>query len=141
MKALVTGAAGFIGRNLAVALRRSGVDVAEIDVGSPPEALASGVRGASVVYHLAGVNRPEHEDEFRAGNVGSLAAVCAALDASAAEPGALVPLVVLSSSTQAATGSAYGRSKLAAEHALETFSARAGAPVVIYRLPGVFGKW
>jgi UDP-2-acetamido-2,6-beta-L-arabino-hexul-4-ose reductase len=142
MKAVVTGAKGFIGRNLVVALRRARVDVAEIDVDSAPDALCAAVCGAAVVFHLAGVNRPEDEREFLTGNVGSLDALFAALDQLRATgaPSA-PPLVVLSSSTQANHDNPYGRSKLAAEQALEAFAARTGTSAVIYRLPGVFGKW
>jgi len=142
MKAVVTGADGFIGRNLVVALRRAQVEVADIDIDSPPGALLAAVRGAAVVFHLAGVNRPERESDFVTGNVGSLNALLGALDGLAATEGqAAPPLTVLSSSTQASGDSPYGRSKLAAERALEAHAARTGAPAVIYRLPGVFGKW
>ena len=142
MNALVTGASGFIGKNLVVALRRAEVEVAEIDVDASPEAWLAGARGAGVVFHLAGVNRPEHETEFETGNVGSLGALFAALDQAAAEDrGAVRPLIVLSSSTQAYHDGPYGRSKLAAERALEAYSARTDTPAAIYRLPGVFGKW
>jgi UDP-2-acetamido-2,6-beta-L-arabino-hexul-4-ose reductase len=140
LKALVTGANGFIGRNLVVALRRRGVNVAETDVGATQEALLSGVRGAAVVFHLAGVNRPEHDDDFSDGNIGSVEALIAAID-SAASRGYVRPLVVLSSSTQAEQDNPYGRTKLAAERILETYAAQTGAVAVIYRLPGVFGKW
>ena len=142
IKVVVTGAQGFIGRNLVVALRRAQVDVAEIDLDSTPEALAAGVRGAQVAFHLAGVNRPQHEREFVEGNVGSLDALLGAIDQSAGLDGtAARPLVVLSSSTQAAFDNPYGRSKFAAEQTLEAYAARTGAGAVIHRLPGVFGKW
>lgn len=142
MKVAVTGANGFLGRNLGVALRRAGHEVAGIDVDTPPEAWRAALHDATVVFHLAGVNRPEHDDEFVAGNVGSLATLFAALDArAAAEPHAPRPLVVLSSSRQAAQDNPYGRSKVAAEQALEAYAATTGTPAAIYRLPGVFGKW
>lgn len=142
VKALVTGAKGFIGKNLVVAMRRTRVEVAEIDLDSSADALLAGVRGANVVYHLAGVNRPEHAGEFHTGNVGSLDALLAAIEhVAATDLSAARPLIVLSSSVQADLDNPYGRSKLAAEQALEAQAVRTGAPAVIYRLPGVFGKW
>ena len=142
VKALVTGANGFIGKNLTLALQRGGVEVAAIDVDSSSDNLLAGVTGADVVYHLAGVNRPEHEEEFQTGNVGSLEAVLSVIERYAsANPGVQRPLIVLSSSTQAKQDNPYGRSKLAAEKTLEAYTLRVGSPAVIYRLPGVFGKW
>ena len=142
MKALVTGARGFIGQNLVVAMRRAGVDVAEIDIESSADAWLDGVRGASVAFHLAGVNRPDREDEFQTGNVGSLEVLHAAIDrVAASNPTEESPTIVLSSSVQAGLDNPYGRSKLAAEQALEARAVRTGAPAVIYRFPGVFGKW
>jgi UDP-2-acetamido-2,6-beta-L-arabino-hexul-4-ose reductase len=142
MKAAVTGAKGFIGKNLVVALRRAGVDVAEIGAESTADAWRRGVAGAAVVFHLAGTNRPEHDDAFVTGNVGSLETLFTALDGGDAGGASTArPVIVLSSSTQAANDSPYGRSKAAAEQALEAYSARTGTPAVIYRLPGVFGKW
>jgi UDP-2-acetamido-2,6-beta-L-arabino-hexul-4-ose reductase len=142
VKALVTGAHGFIGKNLVVALNRHGVETAEVDVDSTPDELVAGASGASVVYHLAGVNRPEREEDFASGNVGSLEALFAVLEkVFAGDRRAVRPLIVLSSSYQATEDNPYGRSKLAAEEALAAYSGRTGTPAVIYRLPGVFGKW
>lgn len=143
MKAVVTGARGFVGRNLVVALQRAQVDVAGTDIDSAPTALRAAVQGADVVFHLAGVNRPEQDGEFFAGNVGSLEALFAALEDGAApsRPASSRPLIVLSSSTQATHDNPYGRSKLAAERALEAYAGRTGTPAAIYRLPGIFGKW
>jgi UDP-2-acetamido-2,6-beta-L-arabino-hexul-4-ose reductase len=142
MKVVVTGANGFIGRNLVVALRRAQVDVAEIDQDSSPDALVAAVTGARIAFHLAGVNRPQNESDFIVGNVGSVDALLAAIDQAVRHDAkAARPLVVLSSSTQARSDNPYGRSKLAAEQALETDVSRTGASAVIYRLPGVFGKW
>jgi UDP-2-acetamido-2,6-beta-L-arabino-hexul-4-ose reductase len=142
VKTAVTGAKGFIGKNLVVALRRAGVEVAEIAADSPAETWRSGVAGAAVVFHLAGSNRPEHEEGFVKGNVGSLETLFTALDGrTAAGESTPPPLIVLSSSAQAANDTPYGRSKRAAEQALEAYAVRTGTPAVIYRLPGVFGKW
>src|SRR6188472_1256572 len=127
MKAVVTGAAGFIGKNLVVALRRAQLDVAEIDIDSPSDVLAAGVRGAQVVFHLAGVNRPQNERQFVHGNVGSLDVLLAAIDQLGQDRKAARPLVVLSSSTQASSDNPYGRSKLAAEQTLAAYADRTGA--------------
>jgi len=142
LKALVTGARGFIGKNLIVHLRRAQVEVAHLDRDSTEDERRAGVSGADVVFHLAGVNRPEPapgesaDALFSAGNVGSVEALFAAIDATGARP-----VVVLSSSAQAAADNPYGRSKLAAEGVVAGQAARLGLPAVIYRLPGVFGKW
>lgn len=142
MKVLVTGARGFIGRNLVVGLRRAGVDVAEVDAHTTETDLRAAVRGASVAFHLAGVNRPDpvpgldSDALFLAGNLGALTTLLAAID----EVGTR-PTIVLSSSAQAAADNPYGRSKRAAERALRDHAGRHGLPAVIYRLPGVFGRW
>jgi UDP-2-acetamido-2,6-beta-L-arabino-hexul-4-ose reductase len=145
MKVVVTGARGFIGRNVVVALRRARIDVAEIDRHSSPDAVAGAVTGAQSAFHLAGVNRPQNEGEFAAGNVGSLEALLEAIEESAESGGNDAaqgkPLVVLASSMQAALDNPYGRSKLAAEQVLDAYVTRTGSSAVIYRLPGVFGKW
>jgi UDP-2-acetamido-2,6-beta-L-arabino-hexul-4-ose reductase len=142
VKVLVTGARGFIGRNLVVGLRRDGVDVATVDADSTAAELRDGVRGAGVVFHLAGVNRPDPvpgldtDALFMAGNLGALTTLLAAVD----EVGTR-PAIVLSSSAQAAADNPYGRSKRAAERALRAHARQHGLPAVIYRLPGVFGRW
>jgi len=142
LKALVTGASGFIGKNLVVALNRAEVETAMLDVESTPGDWLSAADGADVIFHLAGVNRPSHEAEFQTGNLGSLETLFAAIaHAAEADPGGSRPCVVLASSTQANHDNPYGRSKLAAEQALETYALRTDTPVTIYRLPGVFGKW
>lgn len=140
MRAVVTGARGFIGRNLVVALKRAQIEVAEIDLTEDTGAWLTAVRGCQVAFHLAGVNRPDHDDAFVPGNVGSLDALLAAMDENATA-GSRRPLIVLSSSIQATRDHPYGRSKLAAERALEAYAARTGGGAVVYRLPGVFGKW
>jgi UDP-2-acetamido-2,6-beta-L-arabino-hexul-4-ose reductase len=109
---------------------------------STPSQRLAGVRGAAVVFHLAGVNRPEREEDFLPGNVGSIEALFSVIDESRANDSVSArPVIVLSSSHQASLDNAYGRSKLAAEQALEDYSLRTGTPATIYRLPGVFGKW
>jgi UDP-2-acetamido-2,6-beta-L-arabino-hexul-4-ose reductase len=137
----VTGAAGFIGRNLVVALRRAGVEVCGLDLDGGAPALQAGVRDAAVVFHLAGTNRPARDDDFHAGNVGSLEQLLSAIDDARAAGPSAVRLIVLSSSTQAELDNPYGRSKAAAEQLLAAYAARTGVAAAIYRLPGVFGRW
>jgi UDP-2-acetamido-2,6-beta-L-arabino-hexul-4-ose reductase len=94
------------------------------------------VSRADAVVHLAGENRPKDPGDFDVGNARLTEAVCAAIRQS----GRRIPLL-LASSTQAAQDNPYGRSKLAAEAAVRRLAADGGSPAVIYRLPGVFGKW
>jgi len=137
MKILVTGAEGFIGKNLIVALkRRDDVDVIEYDVDSPAGLLEEGLSKADVIYHLAGVNRPERVEEFTEGNFDLARQICDTLWRLNR-----APLFVLSSSTQAAMDNPYGLSKCQAEEAVFDFGREAGASVFVFRLHGVFGKW
>lgn len=134
---LVTGAAGFIGRNLMQALSRlPDVEAIGVDVDSSEADLAGALARADLVYHLAGINRPQDPAEFETGNAGFTETLCERL----AQLGR-APKVVMSSSIQAEQDNAYGQSKLRAEAALAAFAERSGAEVVIYRLPNVFGKW
>ena len=134
---LVTGAAGFMGRNLCVALRRQpGFAVLEFDVQQSAEDLRRMVAEADLVFHLAGVNRPKVETEFMEGNADLTRRLCECL----ATGGRRVPLV-LSSSIQAELDNPYGRSKKAAEHFVLDYQQRTGSPVYVYRFPNVFGKW
>jgi UDP-2-acetamido-2,6-beta-L-arabino-hexul-4-ose reductase len=134
---LVTGAKGFIGKNLIVSLKRRGdVDVIEYDLDSPAGLLEEGLAKADVIYHLAGVNRPERIEEFTEGNFDLTRQVCDALRRLER-----TPLLVLSSSTQAALDNPYGFSKRQAEEAVFDFGRETGASVFVFRLHGVFGKW
>jgi UDP-2-acetamido-2,6-beta-L-arabino-hexul-4-ose reductase len=134
---LVTGAKGFIGKNLVVALKRgSDIDVIEHDLNSPADLLQEGLAKADVIYHLAGVNRPERVEEFAAGNFDLTRQICDALQRLAR-----APLLILSSSTQAALDNPYGLSKRQAEEAVFDFGRITGASVFVFRLHGVFGKW
>jgi UDP-2-acetamido-2,6-beta-L-arabino-hexul-4-ose reductase len=136
-RVVVTGGRGFIGRNLMVALGRlDGVEARAFDTDDPGSALSSALAGADVLYHLAGVNRPEDPAEFQSGNAGYTAEVCRRMD----EVGAR-PVVVFASSIQAESDNPYGASKLAAEQVLAGWSDAGGGPVGIFRLPNVFGKW
>lgn len=136
MTVVITGAEGFIGRNLALRLQEAGRDdvvgIGRMDA----HRLGEAVRDADIVFHLAGVNRPKSEDEFETGNAGATEQLCRAL-AAAGRP---IP-VVYASSTQAANDNPYGRSKRAAEEALLRYSEETGAPAYLFRLTNVFGKW
>jgi UDP-2-acetamido-2,6-beta-L-arabino-hexul-4-ose reductase len=133
---LVTGSAGFVGKNLVEALRRlSDVTVLQFDNAQKEEDLYAHLQVADVVYHLAGVNRPEREEEFVEGNANLTSRIVASLLQRKDKP-----TVVFSSSTQAELDNAYGRSKREAERALEAYGA-AGGSAVIFRLTNVFGKW
>lgn len=137
MNVLVTGSAGFIGRHLVDALnRRGGIQVAGYDLGSSPADLERGLAAADAVFHLAGVNRPEHVEEYARGNAGFTAELCGRLERLGRKP-----LFVFSSSIQAAQDNPYGQSKRQAEEAVNDFCQRTGAPAVIFRLKNVFGKW
>lgn len=137
MKVLVTGADGFIGKNLRVALEeQEGMEVLSITRGSSADELVASARQADAVIHLAGVNRPQDSAEFSAGNADFTAALTEAL----ASSGRVVP-VAFTSSIQAELGNPYGISKRQAEAHLTAFGERTGSPVSLYRLANVFGKW
>jgi UDP-2-acetamido-2,6-beta-L-arabino-hexul-4-ose reductase len=137
MNVLVTGARGFIGRNLIAHLRaQRGSVVTLFDIDNSPDDLRAGLKTADVVYHLAGVNRPEITEEFEIGNAGLTRDICEILR----ELGR-TPAIVMSSSVQAGLENPYGVSKRHAEDALREFAAQTGAQVCIYRLKNVFGKW
>ena len=135
MRVLVTGAKGFVGRNLCLALSQmEDVEVLRYDLGNTPEELAEWAGTCDFVFHLAGVNRPKDPAEFATGNTGFTEDLLALLER---RP---VP-VLLSSSIQAALDNPYGVSKRAAEDAVRAYGARTGAAVFVYRLANVFGKW
>lgn len=137
MRVVVTGANGFIGRNLIAALApRCDIEVVPATRATLPAQLSEAVAGADAVIHLAGTNRPPHEHEFIPGNAGSALDVCEAIRRS----GRRIPLL-LSSSSQASRDNPYGASKRAAEDHVFTLHREFGSPVAVYRLPGVFGKW
>jgi UDP-2-acetamido-2,6-beta-L-arabino-hexul-4-ose reductase len=137
-KVLVTGSSGFIGKNLVIALRRrADIEVNEFEIADGQERLEKVIsRGVDVIYHLAGVNRPEDVKEFVRGNVDLTAALARLVKLSGHRTG-----IVFSSSTQAELDNPYGSSKREAENVLRAHAADTGLPVVIYRLPNVFGKW
>lgn len=137
MKVLVTGANGFIGKNLLIHLRERGVvDSLTFMRGDSLDELDAKVAQAEFIFHLAGVNRPKDESEFEEGNTNLTQALCNAVKRS----GRPVP-IIYASSIQAELPNAYGASKRAAEDALRVLASELDIPVYIYRLPNVFGKW
>ena len=153
MNILVTGAAGFVGKNLCEALKavRDGKDrtrpelkideIFEFDIASAPASLDGFCEKADFVFNLAGVNRPKDQSEFMAGYFGFASALLASLEkAKNACP------VMLSSSVQATLigrygQSDYGKSKLAGEELFFDYAKKTGAKVLVYRFPNLFGKW
>lgn len=134
---LVTGAGGFVGRNLCAALgRRADLDVVRFDVADEAQVWEDGLRRAETIFHLAGVNRPDNPAEFQAGNADLTARLCARL----AELGRS-PKVVLASSIQAEQDNPYGRSKRGAEEALRRYTQATGGEGVVHRFRNLFGKW
>ena len=134
---LLTGADGFIGRNLRTRLeRRDDVRLICVDVGNSKEELITAAIEADFVIHLAGVNRPKDVSEFESGNKGLTYELVELLTSRDKK----VPILI-SSSIQAALDNPYGKSKLGAEEAIREYARATGAPVFIFRLPNVFGKW
>ncbi len=148
MKVLITGANGFVGKNLVATLNniKEGKDksfaidadltIYEYDVDTPTELLDAYTKDCDFVFHLAGVNRPETEEEFMKGNFGFTSQLLNQLK----EHGNKAP-VLITSSTQAALDNPYGRSKKAGEDLLFAYGKENGVKVCVYRLPNVFGKW
>ena len=148
MNILITGAGGFVGKNLVCALEniRDGKDRThpELEIGkifrctrqTTEAQLKEYCADADFVFHLAGVNRPKNPEEFMVGNRDFTGALLALLELA----GNPCP-VMLSSSTQAALDNPYGESKRAGEQLLRDYGARTGAKTLIYRFPNVFGKW
>ena len=158
MKILITGAKGFVGRNLVESLKcirdgkdkvhkieklncASDLDICTYDVDSQPEELENACKDCSFVFNLAGVNRPKDQTEFMAGNFGFASTLLNTLR----KYNNNCP-VMLSSSIQAKVigrygTSDYGKSKLAGEECFFNYSKETGAKVLVYRFPNLFGKW
>ena len=153
MKILVTGAKGFVGRNLCAALKNlkdgkdktrpslSIEDIYEYDIDSNPANLESYCKQADFVYNLAGVNRPQSQEEFMQGNFGFASTLLNTLK----KYGNKAP-VMLSSSIQATligryADGEYGKSKKAGEELFFDYAAKEGGQVCVYRFPNLFGKW
>lgn len=148
MNILITGANGFIGRNLCSTLNniKDGKDksfaispdlnLLEFDVDSDPVLLDEYCSKADYVFNLAGVNRPKEQEEFMSTNFGFASVLLDTLK----KYNNTCP-VMLSSSTQAALGNPYGQSKKAGEDLFFKYAKDTGAQVLVYRFPNVFGKW
>lgn len=153
MNILITGAQGFVGKNLVANLKniaqgknrtRPNLHIDEIysyDLDIDPALLAGYCARADFVFHLAGVNRPQNNEEFMEGNFGFSSTLLNTLK----QAGNKCP-VLLSSSIQATLigrygKSDYGRSKLAGEELFFAYGQETGAPVLLYRFPNLFGKW
>jgi UDP-2-acetamido-2,6-beta-L-arabino-hexul-4-ose reductase len=137
MRVLVTGANGFIGKNLVLRLSElPDFEVITFLRDQNGADLAEKLARADAVVHLAGENRPSDVEAFHLVNVGLTEQICQGLRAI----GSLIP-IILASSAQAELNNPYGHSKLAAEEAVQKLALGNGNPVAIYRLPGVFGKW
>lgn len=152
MKILVTGAKGFVGKNLCAQLknirdgkvRNYGVSVSEVyeyDLDSTPEELDAWCAHADFVFNLAGVNRPQNQEEFMQGNFGFASTLLDRLR----EHGNTCPVMLSSSQQASLTGrfgnSEYGRSKKAGEDLFLKYGEDTGAKVLVYRFPNLFGKW
>lgn len=148
MKILITGAHGFVGKNLCAALYNvaagkdktrgidSDIEVFEYDIDTNPALLDEYCRECDFVFHLAGVNRPKEQSEFMEGNFGFTSLLLDTLK----KHNNNCP-VMISSSIQAALDNPYGVSKKAGEDLLFAYSKETDAKVLVYRFPNVFGKW
>ena len=153
MKILVTGAKGFVGKNLCAALKniKDGKDrrfpdlaiedVYEYDIDTDPALLDTFCKDCGFVFNLAGVNRPQNQEEFMAGNFGFASTLLDTLK----KYGNRCPVMLSSSQQASLTGrfgnSEYGRSKKAGEDLFLDYSKETGAEVHVYRFPNLFGKW
>jgi UDP-2-acetamido-2,6-beta-L-arabino-hexul-4-ose reductase len=137
MNILITGANGFIGKNLVAELRNQGYkNLFLYDLETDPTLLDSYCKEANFVFHLAGINRPIEQSEFMEGNFGFTSVLLDTLK----KHNNTCP-VMLSSSIQAELNNPYGESKRAGEELLFSYSKETSAKVLVYRFPNVFGKW
>ena len=137
MKVLITGSKGFIGKNLLARLAyEKDIKLFEFDIENKSCDLEHFLNEAEIIFHLAGVNRPEREEEFKTGNVELTELICNYLERLGRKP-----TVVFSSSIQAGVENPYGSSKKAAEDILINWADKGNGRAVIFRLKNVFGKW
>jgi UDP-2-acetamido-2,6-beta-L-arabino-hexul-4-ose reductase len=134
---LITGSGGFIGKNLIWELRSKGYeDLRLFDLDTDPGLLDAYTKDCDFVFHLAGVNRPEKQEEFMKGNFGFTDILLASL-----KKNKNTCPILITSSIQAALDNPYGRSKKAGEELLFSHARQTGSTVYVFRLPNVFGKW
>ncbi len=152
MNILITGAAGFVGKNLTEALKavrdgkdktRPGLSVGNLylyDIDSPASLLEEACQKADFVFNLAGVNRPQNQEEFMQGNFGFASTLLDTLK----KYHNTCPVMISSSIQATCIGrydSEYGRSKKAGEELVFAYGEETGAKVLVYRFPNLFGKW
>ena len=152
MNILITGAAGFVGKNLTAALRsiqegkdktRPGIQVDKLylyDIDSPAQLLEDACKDCDFVFNLAGVNRPQNPEEFMQGNFGFASKLLDTLY----KYSNTCPIMISSSIQATCIGrydSDYGRSKKAGEELIFAYGQKSGAKVLVYRFPNLFGKW
>ena len=137
MNILITGAKGFIGKNLIAELKNRGFNqILEFTRDSAPALLEKYTKECDFVFHLAGVNRPQNEHDFIEGNYNFTSRLLELLK----KHGNKAPIVT-TSSIQAELNNPYGKSKKAMENLLFQYQQETGINVYVYRLPNVFGKW
>ena len=137
MNILITGSEGFIGKNIVYHLDKiKTFNISSFNSNDSLSSLYSKVKNADLVIHLAGVNRPADESEFNIVNANLTSLLCENI----LKTRRLIP-IIFSSSIQASEDNLYGKSKLEAEEILKNFSKKIGNPVLVYRLPNIFGKW
>ena len=141
MKILVTGAKGFVGKNLCEQLKNNNEEVFAYDVDTPEAMLDEWCAQADFVFNLAGVNRPQNDSEFKKGNVEFAERLLGALK----RHGNKCPVMLASSQQASLEGrfgnSEYGRTKKAGEELFFRYATENGVRVLVYRFPNLFGKW
>lgn len=136
-KVLITGANGFIGKNLQENLRRKeNVEIITFDIENSLDELEESIKKADFIYHLAGINRPENPEDFYKGNSDLVGNLITLLE----ENNKKTPILI-TSSIHVDKDNDYGKSKLAGEELLKEYSEKNNAKIYIYRLQNVFGKW
>lgn len=137
MKILITGAKGFVGKNLIATLKQlEGMEIYQYDIDNDKLHLDTYTKDCEFVFHLAGVNRTQNVEEFMVGNFGFTSELLESLKKNNNNC-----LLLITSSTQAVLDNPYGQSKKEAEDLLFSYGKETGTKVLVYRLPNVFGKW